>query len=122
MLSARTNGSAIAKVTFNGDTKRVTLNGDYEELVTRTRASFSDLSTGPVKFFYVDEENDMISVSSQADLSEALDLSNQLKLTVAQSAKSAHQQLTSVLAPHSEDWEEIKAEESELSGDKVELI
>lgn len=65
MLSARSNASAVAKVTFNGDTKRVTLNGDYDELVNRTRASFSDLSSAdPVKFFYVDDENDMISVSS----------------------------------------------------------
>lgn len=64
MLSARTNGSALAKVTFNGDTKRISLNGDFEELITRTRASFSELPEGTLKFFYVDEENDMISVSS----------------------------------------------------------
>ena len=76
MISARTNASALAKVTYKGDTKRVKLSGDFDELVQRTRASFSDLPEGKLKFFYVDEENDMISVSSQADFSEALEISN----------------------------------------------
>jgi len=51
-------------VTFKGDTKRVKLSGEFDELVQRTRASFSDLPEGSLKFFYVDEENDMISISS----------------------------------------------------------
>jgi hypothetical protein len=76
MISARSNASALAKVTYKGDTKRVKLSGDFDELVQRTRASFSDLPEGKLKFFYVDEENDMISVNSQADFSEALETSN----------------------------------------------
>ena len=76
MISARSNASALAKVTYKGDTKRVKLSGDFDELVQRTRASFSQLPVGKLKFLYVDEENDMISVSSQADFSEALETSN----------------------------------------------
>jgi len=90
MISARSNASAQAKVSYRGDTKRVKLSGDFYELVERTRASFSDLPAGTLKYFYVDEENDMISVSSQADLTEALETTNSIKLTVAPSAEEAH--------------------------------
>ena len=44
---------------------------------------------GQLKFFYVDDENDMISVSSQADLSEALDQNDKICLTVASDARKA---------------------------------
>lgn len=55
MLSARSNATNAAKVTYNGETKRVSTNGDFEELVSRTRASFTELPEAtPVKFFYVD--------------------------------------------------------------------
>ena len=45
MLSARSNASNAnqIKLTFKGDTKKVKLSGDYEELLQRTRASFDDL-------------------------------------------------------------------------------
>ena len=95
MQSARSTASTAAKVTFKGDTKKVKLDGGFDELVERTRNSFSDLPEGTLKFFYVDEENDLISVSSQADLTEALEsTTTQLRLTVAGSTRDAHSQLT----------------------------
>ena len=95
MLSARSNASNAnqIKLTFKGDTKKVKLSGDYEELLQRTRASFDDLPEGTLKFFYVDEESDLISVTSQADLTEALESTNLVKLTVAESNEQALNQI-----------------------------
>jgi hypothetical protein len=95
MLSARSSTTSMAstasltKVTFQGDTKRVKLHhGTFEELMERTRASFSDMPAAKnLKFFYVDEENDMISVSSQADLEEGLRSTETLRLTVAETPR-----------------------------------
>ena len=113
MLSARSNASAAAgasvKITYQGDTKKVKLTGEYEELVQRTRASFDDLPEGDLKFFYVDEDSDLISVTSQADLSEALESTGQVKLTVAGSNNEALGQIVGtdakaqILAPEATD-------------------
>ena len=44
-----------------------------------------------LKFFYLDEEGEIISISSQADLTEALNIddSNALRLAVAANMKEA---------------------------------
>jgi hypothetical protein len=61
-----------AKVTYNGETKRMTQLQGFEELAQRTKDSFSNLPAMQVlKFFYTDAENDLISVTSQQDLDEA---------------------------------------------------
>ena len=61
-----------AKVTYDGETKRMTQLQGFDDLVQRTRDSFSNLpATQALKFFYTDAENDMISVNSQQDLDEA---------------------------------------------------
>ena len=43
------------------------------------------------KFYYLDEENEIISINSQSDLNEALDIEDlsSLKLTVASSVTEA---------------------------------
>ena len=51
------------KVSFQGETKRLKLTGDYQELISRVRDSWSGIAE-PIKFFYIDEENEIISITS----------------------------------------------------------
>ena len=93
-------GKRIVKVSFDGETKRLKLlNDSYEDMVTRMRKAFR-ATTNPkvptqndVKFFYLDDENEIISITSQADFSEALEIEDiaSLKLVVAKSANEARQ-------------------------------
>ena len=93
-------GKRIVKVSFDGETKRLKLlNDSYEDMVTRMRKAFR-ATTNPkvptqndVKFFYLDDENEIISITSQADFSEALEIEDiaSLKLVVAKSASEARQ-------------------------------
>jgi hypothetical protein len=50
-------------VSFQGETKRLKLTGDYQELITRVKASWNGIAE-PIKFFYLDEENEIISITS----------------------------------------------------------
>ena len=86
------------KVTFQGETKRLKLSGDYQELVKRTSSAFKNLPP-QIKFFYLDEDNEIISISSQSDYTEALEIEDiaALRLTVATSAADARQQLLTQL-------------------------
>ena len=91
-----------AKVSFMGETKRMTQCSNFEELMMRTTESFTNLPTS-FKFFYTDSENDLISVSSQNDLDEAplfyfvdgQKTATVIKLTVAASSQQALDQLAS---------------------------
>ena len=83
------------KICCDGETKRLKITGDYAELVQRTRESFNkqSMNQADFKFFYMDDESEVISITSQEDLTEALtieDLSS-LKLTVAKSIAEATQ-------------------------------
>jgi len=51
------------KVSYQGETKRLKLTGDYQELISRVRDSWSGIAE-PIKFFYIDEENEIISITS----------------------------------------------------------
>ncbi len=51
------------KVSFQGETKRLKLTGDYKELITRVKESWAGIRD-PIKFFYLDEENEIISITS----------------------------------------------------------
>jgi len=67
---------------------------DYGNIIEQTHKAFGELPA-PFKFYYLDEDNEMISISSQSDLVEALgieDLSS-LKLTVAGNTVEARSQL-----------------------------
>ena len=63
--------SFSAKVSYMGETKRMTQIHNFDQLVARTRNSFTNLPSTGLKFFYTDSENDLISVSGPQDLDEA---------------------------------------------------
>ncbi len=54
----------------------------------------------PIKFYYLDDENELISITSQSDLQEALNIEDisLLKLTVAANVQEARIQLEKQLA------------------------
>jgi hypothetical protein len=84
------------KVTYLGETKRLKIVKDYATLLSLARQAF-DAQELPkvIKFYYLDEENEVISINSQSDLNEALDIEDlaSLKLTVASTAQEARKQL-----------------------------
>ena len=80
------NQKKAVKITFQGETKRLKISGVYQELIQRTRTAFKNIPQ-ELKFFYLDEDNEIISISSQSDYTEALengDISS-LRLIVATS-------------------------------------
>jgi len=82
-------------VCYLGETKRLRLTQKYETLVVQTHKAFAEQLPSKFKFYYLDEDNEMISINSQSDLNEALsieDLSS-LKLTVAGNLDEARNQL-----------------------------
>lgn len=54
------------KVTYLGDTKRIKMTDSYESLLSQTRDVFSsDLSkTQPIRFYYIDSEQEIISITT----------------------------------------------------------
>lgn len=87
--------SKKVKVSWNGETKRLTVTNDYAALVKMTHEAFGPGLIVPIKYFYLDDENEIISINSQSDLNEALAIEDfqQLKLTVAATAAEARKQL-----------------------------
>lgn len=87
------NTKKTIKICCEGETKRLKISGDYGELINRTRESFNKqtMSDGDFKFFYLDDEQEVISITSQADLTEALNIEDlsSLKLTVAANMQEA---------------------------------
>jgi len=84
------------KVSYLGETKRLKIVKDYPTLLNMCRQAFGGLELPKViKFYYLDEENEIISINSQSDLDEALDIEDlsALKLTVASCAVEARKQL-----------------------------
>jgi hypothetical protein len=77
-------------VTYNGETKRFKITSDFKQLVNLTKNSFDQLPE-PLKFFYMDEEQEVISVSCDQDLKELLNSDEFViaKLFVAQSQLDA---------------------------------
>jgi hypothetical protein len=57
------------KVTCQGDTKRIKFTTSYETFTQQTRESFGQAlaSTSVIKFYYLDDENELISISNQTD-------------------------------------------------------
>ena len=62
------------KVTFQGETKRIKMTNSYETLAVNTKEAFGQSleKVSPFKFYYLDDENELISINSQNDYSEAL--------------------------------------------------
>ncbi len=81
------NSKRAIKVNFNGETKRLKMTQSYESLALQTKETFgNDLAkVWPIKFYYMDDENEIISITSQSDYQEALSIEDfsMLKLTVA---------------------------------------
>lgn len=90
------------KVTYLGETKRIKKTNTYEELTLLTRLAFGSAleKVQQIKFYYLDDEQELISVSTQADLLEALSIEDVgvLKLTVATSASDARQQFEKTIS------------------------
>lgn len=78
------------KISYQGETKRIKMTNTYEALALKTRETFGHGldNVSPIKFYYLDDEQELISISSQPDFQEALSIeeSATLKLTVADNA------------------------------------
>jgi len=79
------------KVSHLGETKRLKMTQDYLDLVAQTQKAFNMSKSPAFKFYYLDEENELISINSQGDLVEALSIEDlpSLRLTIAQSLPEA---------------------------------
>ena len=103
MQSNKTTARKTVKVTHQGDTKRLKLPADYQELVQSTRSVFVNLQLPEsFRFYYLDEDDDVISVTCQQDYLEALAITDMLvlRLTVATNASDARKLLLAQLADH----------------------
>lgn len=108
------------KVSFQGETKRLKLTGDYNELINRIKSSWSGIPE-PIKFFYLDEDNEIISITSQSDFSEALEIEDlsALKLVVAKSVQDARNQLQSAIEDNQPLAESINASQMMLNNSRT---
>jgi hypothetical protein len=65
----------------------------YESLYLNSKEAFGQntAKAWPIKFYYLDDENELISINSQNDFSEALQIDDisLLKLTIASNAAEA---------------------------------
>jgi hypothetical protein len=75
--------------------KRLKMTSDYTSLVEQTHKAFGEgVIPSEFKFFYMDEDNELISINSQYDLEEALsneDLGNPLKLIASTTVQEARE-------------------------------
>lgn len=83
------------KILYNGDTKRLPEVEQYDQLVALTAKLFQFnemVQLGEnVKFYYVDSDGDIISITNQNDLTEAYSIipKGQLRLIIAKSIDEA---------------------------------
>lgn len=77
------------KVTFKNETKKFKKPADFESLLNLTVRAFGSTLPPQFKFYYVDAEGDLISISCQEDLEEALDSMPALRLIVEESIEAA---------------------------------
>jgi len=82
------------KVSLDGETKRLKMPTSYDNLVHMTYEKFPNQGLEkvvPLKFYYLDDEQELISITSQSDFVEALEIDDaaNLKLIVANSANEA---------------------------------
>ena len=81
------------KLVLNQETKRVPDLKDYQELLGHLSTAFrldpETLTTLSLKLYYLDEDEDVICVTNQADLDEAFSVCPKLKLALAPSSVDA---------------------------------
>ena len=88
------------KIIYQDDTKRFSGIQDYEQLKSKVANSFGNLKVTAfpesLKFYYVDEDGDVISVSSQGDFEEAQQVlpDHQLRLIIAENIEQAREILS----------------------------
>ena len=107
-----TNSSApfVVKVRFEGETKRVKLDPKlrmflFDQLVQKTCGCFEGKSNflwtleQPLSFYYLDDENEIISLTSEQDLQEAIkmDAFAKMKFVVARNTEAARKEFCSQL-------------------------
>lgn len=68
---------------------------DFASIVKATHSAFDGNTPKELKFYYLDEDNEMVSITSQNDLEEALEIEELkvLKLTACASAEEARAEL-----------------------------
>lgn len=97
-----TTNKRCIKVSYQGETKRIKMTNSYESLALKTRETFGQglEKVWPIKFYYLDDEHELISITSQPDFLEALELEDvtSLKFTVANSASQARQELEKTIS------------------------
>lgn len=77
------------KVTFRNETKKFKKPTDFNNLVQQTIKAFGPSLPLYYKFFYVDVDGDLISISCQEDLEEAIESMPQLRLVVEENIEAA---------------------------------
>jgi len=81
------------KVIYLDDTKRMPEFTEYNQLVNQCLTAFKFENTVElgenVKFFYMDNDGDIISITSQGDLEEARQVMPQLKLVICKNNEEA---------------------------------
>jgi hypothetical protein len=88
MQASATTANRI-KVIFKSETKKFKKPESYEVLLQQTQKAFGSALPKQFKFFYQDSEGDVISISCQEDLEEALESIPSLKLVIDESSESA---------------------------------
>jgi hypothetical protein len=88
----------VIKVSLDGETKRLKMPTSYGNLVHMTYEKFPNQGLEkvvPLKFYYLDDEQELISITSQSDFVEALEIDDfaNLKLIVANNATEARSML-----------------------------
>jgi hypothetical protein len=58
----------VIKVTYKGDMKRMKATSEFETLVLQTQKAFGNSLPHGFKFYYLDEDSEMVSINSQFDL------------------------------------------------------
>ena len=86
------------KLTIDGETKRLKLATTFQSLVAQATEKFPDQglqNAKSLRFYYLDDDQEIISISSQHDYQEALEIEDvtTLKLIVAKSTQEARQVL-----------------------------
>lgn len=87
------NQSTRIKVIFRNETKKFKKPETYEQLLQQTQKAFGQTLPHNFKFYYSDGEGDIISITCQEDLVEALESVPTLKLVVEQSSEAARMNL-----------------------------
>lgn len=82
------------KLTIDGETKRLKVADTFDSLVVMAKAKFPEHGLEKVKtlkFYYLDDDQELISISSHSDYLEALEMEEltTLKLIVAESTMKA---------------------------------